>query len=281
MANDSNESVILRRILVAIDTSSHSEAALNAAAVLAKKMKAQIHGLFVQDETWRKICKLPSVTCVNELTGHSQTLEEQSLEEQINLLKRRLRRQLRTISRENKITHTWKTVQGRVEESILKAAEDADLITIGRRGSSFPETKKLGSSAKYIIRKADKPILILKKGLQLGESISVVYDGSEESQRCLRLALSLADTKKGLCVFVLGNKPDTAGKRSTELEELVEDAPVPVEVRLLNNPTIWNFTHAVNRRGTERLIVPKNQPLLKNELESVLYQLECPLLMMN
>lgn len=272
---EKEKTVFFRRILVGVDTSSHSRAALEAAALLAQKMEGKLFGLFVQDEVWSKICKMPSVTAVNELTGATQSLEEKDLQEQIDLLAKRLRRQLRTISRENKISHTWKTVRGRVEEEILEAAKEADLITIGRRGSSFPQKKKLGSSAKAIIQSADKPILILKKGLKLGKNITALYDGSEESKRSIQLALSLADEKKGITVLVLR---DQANKE--EVKEITEGTLLPVEVLELTNPDIWRITHFVNQQNAGLFIIPKNQSLLKNSIESVLNQLKCPLLMM-
>lgn len=272
---EKEKKVFFRRILVGVDTSSHSRAALEAAAFLAQKVEGKLLGLFVQDEVWSKICKMPSVTAVNELTGAKQSLKEKDLQEQISLLTRRLRRQLRTISRENQISHTWQTVQGRVEDEILQAAKEADLITIGRRGSSFPQKKKLGSSAKVIIQSADKPVLVLKKGLELGKNITALYDGSEESKRGIQLALSLADEEIGITVLVLKDRED-----SGDIKEITEGTLLPVEVLELRNPDVWRVVHFVNQQDAGLFIIPKNQPLLKNSVEKILNQLKSPLLMM-
>lgn len=280
--SETNRQLIFRRILVAVDPSSHSRAALEAAAELAQKLEGKIHGLFVQEETWHKVGQLPSVISVNELTGRTSTLEKEFLEEQIKRLKKRLQRQVKTISRKNKISHSWETVRGRVEKEILRAAEDADLITIGRRGSSFPEKQQLGSSAKKIIYNANKPVLILKKGLQLGNPITAVYDGTEESRRCIKLALSLAekfDTR--LTILAMRNIPDAERSRSSALENMVDTTSPRLKVLLLKNPDLWGFVHSINRRNSGLLIIPKSQPILKKSLEKVLYQLNCPLLMMN
>ncbi len=165
MTADSDKPTTLRQILVAIDTSAHSRAALEAAATLAKIMEADIRGLFVQEEHWGHVSRLPSVQAINELTGKTQTLEEDSLRQQINSLKNRLRRELKYISQRHEIAHSWETKQGRVAEKILEAAKDVDLITIGCRGRSFFQQKKLGSTAKKVIQRAEKPVLILQKGL--------------------------------------------------------------------------------------------------------------------
>lgn len=284
MAKDSNgsKSIIFRNILVAVDTSSHSRAALQAAAVLAQKMEGSIHGIFVQDEIWQKISKLPAKTTISELTGARVNLEEQDIQQQINMLKKRLQRELQTISRQNKISYTWQTVQGRVEKEILKAARDADLVTIGRRGCSFPQKKKLGSSAKAIIQTTDKPLLILKKGLQLGESVSAIYDGSDESRRSVQLAISLAEkNESSVTVLRINDTRDIEQPDDEGLEKMIASSPVSIEVQQLNFTNIWSLTHSINRRRAGLLIIPKNQPLLKGHLETVLYQLDCPLLLMN
>jgi nucleotide-binding universal stress UspA family protein len=65
MAEDTDQSILLRRILVAIDTSGHSREALEAAATLARLTEAQIHGLFVQEEQWGRIGNLPSLSAIN------------------------------------------------------------------------------------------------------------------------------------------------------------------------------------------------------------------------
>ena len=47
--NEQEHALIIRRILVALDTSKHSLAALEAADELAAWLKAELFGLFVED----------------------------------------------------------------------------------------------------------------------------------------------------------------------------------------------------------------------------------------
>lgn len=283
MAEDANHTILIREILVAIDSSSHSQAGLRAAAALAKLMEANIRGLFVHEEHWSQISKLPAITSINELTGKTDTLEEEGLEKQINLLKQRLRRQLESISKKNKITYSWETTRGPVAEEILEAAKKADLITIGRCGRSFPLKNKLGSTAKAIIQKADKPILLLKKGLNLGNTITVVFDASEQSQKGLNLALSLAQKNSGkLSILVLNKDQEVEAQRNRKLEKLVEKADIPVTVSVLNNPSRWQFFNTINYQHSGLLVIPKDQYFLQvDSLETTLEYLNCPVLMIN
>ncbi|MGK7369184.1 MAG: universal stress protein [Candidatus Halalkalibacterium sp. M3_1C_030] len=281
MAEDSNRSVLLREILVAIDTSSHSQAALEAAVTLAKTMEANLQGLFVQDELWQKISKLPSTSTVNTLTGNVLPLESETLEDQVRLLRNRLRRKMEFLSRRNKVTYSWSSMQGKVEEKVLEASKNADLITIGLKGKSA-RRKRIGSSAKKIIQKAGKPVLVLKEGLHLGTNLTVVYDASKESQKGIRLALKIAEkNNSSINVLVVDNNPDALDQRNKELENLVDGASVSVNIELMKNTDLGSFLNSINEQHSGLLIVPKNQPLLAKSFETILLHINCPLLMVN
>jgi len=281
MPEDTNRTVLVREILVAIDTSTHSQAALEAAVALAKTMEANLQGLFVQDEVWQKLSKLPSTSTINTLTGNVLPLESETLEDHINLLRNRLRRKMEFLSRRNKVTYSWSSMQGKVEDKILEASENADLITIGLKGKSASR-KRIGSSARTIIKKADKPVLILKEGLHLGTTLTVVYDASEESQKGIRLALKIAKkNNSSLKVLVVDNNPEVLDQRSKELESLLEGAQISVNVELIKNTDLGSFLNTINQQHSGLLIIPKNQPLLSKSFETILLHINCPLLMVN
>ena len=281
MAEDSERSILLREILVAIDTSTHSQAALEAAVALAKTMEANIQGLFVHDEIWNRISRLPSTRAVNALTGDVLPLENDTLEDQISILRNRLRRKLEYLSNRKQVKHSWNFLRGNVEDKILEAAENADMITIGLKGHSARK-KKLGSSAKTIIQKADKPVLILKEGLHLGTTLTAVYDASEESQKGIRLALKIARKNNStLKVLVVDNNPEALEQRNKELEKILDDTNVSVKVELMEGTDLGSFLNSINKQHSGLLIIPKSQPLLARALETVLIHINCPLLMVN
>src|SRR5699024_5181335 len=97
MAEDEEQVILFRRILVAVDTSAHSRAALEAAADLAQATEAHLSGIFVEEEHWNRVGRLPSGSSVNVLTGRSETLEEERLQHRIEYLTKRLRRDLKRI----------------------------------------------------------------------------------------------------------------------------------------------------------------------------------------
>lgn len=281
MSNDS-EKILIREILVALDSSSHSQAALEAAAALARTMEANIHGLFVEDDNWHRISKLPSVAEVNELTGDIKPLAEQKIDKQIKILENRIQKQLQLISRLNEIKHSWKTARGSVEKEVLEAARETDLITIGMKGHSYSKSKQLGRTAKNIIEKSKKPVLILQEGLRLGDTIITVFDASRESRQIIRFALNIAEKNESeLFVMIIGDNQNDVQERYSEIKKYLIDASVKADVKFLRQSNIWEFMYAVNNHNGGLLILPRDQPFMKNRsLDLLLNHIGCPVLLM-
>lgn len=281
MSSDSEE-IFIRKILVALDSSGHSRAALEAAATLAKTMEADIHGLFVEDTNWHRISRLPSIAEVNELTGDIKPLAEKNIDKQIEILENRIRKQLQMISRLNEVKHSWKTVRGSVEDKVLEAAQHTDLITIGRKGHSYSRHKKLGQTAKNIIEKSEKPVLILQEGLKLGNTIVTLFDTSGESRRSIRFALSIAEKNESeLFVMIISDDQDTAKEHFRELKKYLAYTSVKADVKLLQQSNIWEFMLSVNDHNGGLLILPRDLPFMKNRsLDLLLNHIGCPILLM-
>ncbi|MDZ7690947.1 MAG: universal stress protein [Balneolaceae bacterium] len=282
--NQERPTIYFRRILVALDTSAHSRAALHAAAQLAKLAEAELKGLYVSDATWHRLGKLSLIKEISEITGESRSLGEEEMEKQSELIKKRIEDYLSKIARSSGISYSLNSVRGSIGEELLKAAEGVDLITIGRTGHSHKQEDKLGKTARYIIKHAQKPVLVLEQGLTIGNApIICIYDGTEQSQRGLKLALNLAKKQRNqLQIIGLANQSESIQNRNKEIEEHVQNAKVQVRLNLLNQDNIWNLTRMLNKMQGSLLIIPKNQPLIKDEWAGKIFNMaKCPMLLMN
>lgn len=283
MAQKSSD-ITFRRILVALDTSPHSRAALKAAAHLAKISEGELEGLFVSDATWHRIGRLSLITEVSEITGEQRQLGKKDIEKQCRLLENRIRRHLTSIARDMDIAHSMRSVKGSIAEELLKAAEDADLVTIGRTGHAHKQESELGKTARVIIQQSPKPVLMVEKGLSIGNNpIICVYDGTKQSQRGLKVALQLAERNKNQLIIIgLANQSDSVQDRNKEIEQEVQNAKVPVRLHLLKQHNIWNVTRLLNKLNGSLLIMPKDQPLIKEEWAGKIFNMaKCPLLLMS
>lgn len=280
---DNSIDIGFRHILVALDSSGHSLSALEAAAQLAKISEAELQGLFVHDEIWYRISRIPAVREISEITGESRELPEEYIQKQIRLLEGRIRRQLKNISRKYGIEHSWNSARGTIIEELLKAAEKTDLVTIGRSGHSHSRAFKIGRTARAVLKETGKPVLLLEEGVKLDEGVIVVYDGTPEGKRSLELGLRLARINNDeLRVLGLANRSEALQDRNREIEEKVQNANIRVRLHLLVQDDLWNVTRAINKVRGGLLIIPKNQPLVQGEWVGRIFQMaNCPLLLMN
>ena len=74
-----------RRILVALDASQHSLAALEAASELAEALKAELVGIFVEDVNLLNLAGLPFVREVGYPSGAARPLDSPSMERALRI----------------------------------------------------------------------------------------------------------------------------------------------------------------------------------------------------
>lgn len=280
---EDTSNIIFRHILVALDTSGHSRSALIAAAQLAQLSKAELRGLFVHDEQWFRIGRFPLSNEISEITGEKRKLAEKYIEKQIQLLENRIKEHMRNIDRIFDIDHKWNSVKGTIETEVLKAGKKADLITIGRTGFSNKLEDKLGRTARYIVKHSEKPVLLLEEGQRLSQSVIVIYDGTSQAKRSLDLGLKIAGNNEGeLLIFGLIAPSESVKDRTREIEKKVQNADVDISLRLFKRDDILNLTSNIYQLTGGLLIIPKDQPLIKEEWIGKIFNLaQCPLLLMN
>lgn len=278
----------IRRILVALDTSADSAAALEAAAALAALLEAELEGLFVEEEHLLLLAT-GAATEVDLLSGRRRPLERPMLERQLRARAAQARRELEHAAGRLRVRWTFRTVQGRVESELLAAG--ADLITLGIRGHS--PRRPPGSTAEAVVVKAPFPVLVLGRGARLGRTVHVLYDGTSAGRRALTIAAELARRNRApLNVVVPGEYPEV---RRRELEELLPDAaaapeaeagtepraPELSELRVETLPVVdpQALIELLRRRGCGLLVVPRGGETLAPEaLRETVRRAHCPVL---
>lgn len=279
MTDSEDTSIKMTEILVALDHSSHSRAALESAAFIAELMEAKIHGLFVHDNQWLRISKLSSLSEIDVLTGSISPMGREALEREIQKLEKSIKKHFEIITRQHQLPHRWSTKKGEVADKVLEAAENCDIITIGSKGRSYSKTKKLGSTAATIIRSANKPILILQKRHNLNYPPIAIFDGSKKSISGLKIAEQIARRNEThLTVIDLSKAFPSTEKTGQALTGLKKDT----KILQLNQPNMGRFLFMINKLQAGLLILPKNERFTRiNTIEHILDSADCPVLLIN
>lgn len=172
------------RILVAIDASPQSLAALHAALELASDLDAEVDTLFVEDINLIHLCGLPFGREIGSYTGMVRRLESNAIESQLRAQAGHIERSITTATAHSPIRWTFRVSRGAVVDELLAAADRAAILSLGRAGQM--RRRSLGSTAQALVRQSRRPLLILGETGSFARPLTAVFTGSPASERALR-----------------------------------------------------------------------------------------------
>ena len=282
MSDASDESPhFLRRILVALDASPHSEAALEAAAQLAAAFGAELRGVFVEDIDLLRSAELPITREVRSFVLPAQTMSARQIRRRMKRQAEQARAALERAARHSEVQYTFNVVRGRVSAKLLEAAAETDLIALGKASTAQSSRRKLGSTARAVLLQATAPVLVLREALRGTSPILVYYDGTDQAERALRLAAQLVRNDKTRPLTVL------LPADSTQEIQRLRDAVTERYGRSLPRLTVHPLTRVEAARlatvayakGQGLVIIPAESPPLQDaNLQQFLYEVDRPVL---
>jgi len=211
----------LRRILVALDTSPNSLAALDAAVNLAATLNAELLGLFVEDAALLRLAEVP---CAREILYFSTAeipLSRASMESRFKAQAEQARKALAAAARRAHVEWSFRTARGDVASEVLAAASDVDLLTMGKGGWSLDRKIHMGSTALELSTSSIPVLLLPESGLPNKASLMVYYDGSAAAKRGLLAALELEDAgMDGITALLEAASRDEAAKLQDQINTL-------------------------------------------------------------
>ena len=278
--NTANVEQTIRRILVAVDASSHSTAALEAAAELAAGLRAELVGLFVEDINLLHSAGLPFTRQVDPISAALRPFESQHIERQLKVQANRARQILESTATLAKVQWSFRVARGRVGPEVLGAASEADLVVLGRAGWSPGRRGRVGSTARAMISKAPCLTLLLQHGTSLKLPVRVLHDGSEGANRSLASAAQLPQAKDGgLTVLIVRDSDKAAERTQSEISEWAKTQGLRVGFRRLAAADTRSVLEAVRSEGEGVLVLPAGSPVLdEGGLQMMMTQIACPIL---
>jgi nucleotide-binding universal stress UspA family protein len=177
-------------VVVALDASPQSLAALRTAAQLAAQLHAELHGLFVEDADLLRLCNLPFGQEIGLVSALARRLESRDLERQFRGLAASLQQAMARVAEPLRVPWSFAVTRGRVTDELLAAAQSAQLLSLGayQRAPGSP----VAAAAEAVLRQTPRPVLILGAEGRLVRAFTLVYTASEQAERALNLAIRLA-----------------------------------------------------------------------------------------
>ncbi len=269
----------IRRILVALDTSPYSLAALEAASELAMALHAELTGLFVEDADLLRLAHLP---CARELLYAGQTeevVDGRSMERALKAEAEQIRRSLQAVAGRKQLQWSFQVVRGQVEDQVLSAAEEADFVIMGQAGHRPGSRTRVGSTARAVMTRSSRTVAFMQPGSRLARPVVVLFDGAPGALSALETGARLAQKDHHNLVVLVdalsgGNTRDLHGQVTDWLDR------EGVEARIIesNARKPLDLARAVREAGGRVLVMGDDDPLCDvDSLEALFEGTGCPI----
>jgi nucleotide-binding universal stress UspA family protein len=270
-----------RRILVAIDASPPSLAALRAAVELAARLHAELEGLFVEDIDLLRLARLEVASHVSLLSGSRERLDLESLEAQLRGLAEQARRALSEATLRSRVSGRFRVARGPVVREVVSASDEADLLVIGWASRPLWPRHRLGRTAQAAAERTHRSALVLPEGARLDGPVAVVADDAAGVDTALAIAAGLAEaTRSQLRVLVPSRSPEESRVRIEQLRRRLEERRVAWEPIPLADSTPVRLRHALRQHDSAIVVIAADSPLLRDEgVRQLIEELGCALLL--
>jgi len=203
----------MKKIIVPIDFSEHSEYALRVAAKLAKKNDAEVLALHMLEMS-------------DVLLTKSDSEQQQKAIFFLKLVERKFDTFLnKDYLKPIKVTPIVKHFKVFSEVNDVARENNADLIVMGSHGVSGVKEFFVGSNTERVVRNADIPVLVVKDDIANVDFGTVVFatDFNEENVRPYLNASKMFDVLGTKLTLLYVNLPNEHFKSSVEIEKRIAE----------------------------------------------------------
>ncbi len=248
--------MIIRNILIPTDGSDYSKTALEYGIYIAKRLEAELTGLHIIDV---KILQGPIFSDIFGSVSLSPfpeflTVIEKGLHERADSILEAFRRRCEGAG----LTPRIKKVTGIIDEEILRAGHEADLILLAQRGEHYPLSRSvlLGSTAEAVVRKAGKPVMVTPAEYREIESMGLAYDGSPSAQHALGIAAQLSvKTRWPITVILITDQQALAAELTQKVESYLEPFEIDSDVVVLRGKEEKEIIRFIREGAVELMLM--------------------------
>lgn len=258
------------RILVVLDASEQSRAAIDAAARLAAELHAELVGLFVEETDFMRFAALPSGGWVVGALPVDRPVSAAAMRRAIRAQAESARASLAHAAERLRLSWSFRTVTGSVRETLEAESSRCDVVAVSRsRRHREPAWSRLTQCSVLLVR-AERPV---KRPVVL-----CVERGAEALDTAIQIAKA---SRRPLSVFA----PDTGKSSAKATKGLVDRlgrSGLPFEARSVDVGDIAGAARAIRLARPGLLILEREGVLAAAlDLEELADQIDCPVLLLS
>ena len=268
------------RVLILLDGSRLSLAALEAAAEIAAARNAEVLGIFVEEINLLRTAGYGFAQEVGSSSGVVRPLETAALEARLQALADQARRALQQTMARRGLAQTLKLCRGRVAEEVLNLMQPQDLVVLGRVGWSAIPGARLGSTARVLLRQAPGEVLLWTESRPQRQNRVVVLLNHDQAanHRAVRVGAELARrSQQPLSVLIRSRSADDQSLTEDILSYLQREGIV-ARVKRVALASAGAAVRALQEEGASQLVLSRsNSWLAEQDADVLLSELNLPI----
>jgi nucleotide-binding universal stress UspA family protein len=247
---------MIKTILIPTDGSQSSDIALEYGIYIALKINAIISGLHVLDVN---LLQGPMLTDISGAVG-MPTYDgffdaiQKTLNEKADFIINNFHTHCQRAGLKPEI----KKVIGKIDETIIEEAQNADFILMAKKGEHFhlKEGGLLGSVAEAVIRHSGKPVMITPDRFREIESMGIAYDGSPSAKKALDFSLDLSKQAAWpLTAIIITPDMEKATRLTAQIEEAASERENDCETIILPGKEVTEIIKFIEEDAVELLVM--------------------------
>lgn len=274
------EPICVKRILVPLDHSNHSIAALQAAIKLARHYEAELKGVYVEDINLLKLAEMPFHQEVGQYTAIIREISADGLSRGIFVQSRWVVQKFRRLINQTDINADFVVLRGDVSETIDLESQKCDLVVIGKSGKNIMGKSRLGSTAKRMIQYHQIPLLLVEEDNQIGSPMILLFDNSPTGKIGLETARDLLEPHETLLILLNKDDPEGLSEAKAYLKQWTSIHHINISIEGFRTHYIQRFIQMIDRLKTGLFILPQHpEPINQAIVDVSLQMISLPVLL--
>ncbi|MBZ5675630.1 MAG: universal stress protein [Acidobacteriia bacterium] len=259
----------IRRILVALDTSPNSLAALEGAVALAARVEAELLGLFVEDVELLQMADSPHAREILYPSATESRISRPGMELRLRIQSERARNALAAAAESARVPWSFQTMRGNVASELMAAVGEGDLLALGKRGWS--PGSQFGSTALRLATSAI-PVLLHPAAKTSGQPrLQVYYDDSPAAKRALIAAGQLAEDGGSVTILHAAASTEQAQSMENEIALALKGRNLAIRFQRIVPNDEASLLRAIREEQPGLLILGSREPFRRlQSLEALL-----------
>jgi nucleotide-binding universal stress UspA family protein len=266
-------------VLILLDGSRLSLAALEAAADIAHARKAEVLGVFVEEVNLLRSAGYGFTREVGRNSGVARPMDLAAIEARMRSLAEQARRSLERAMAQRGLAQALTLCRGRVADEVLNLARPGDLLVLGRVGWSGSPGSRLGSTARVLVSQALGDVLLWADPPMRSRNRIVVLLNHDQgaNHRAVRVGAELARRNRQPLTILVRTETGRDERIAEDLLAYMESEGITARVSFLPMASAGAVARVIREEGASQLVLSRQCSLFREQgADTLLIEMNLP-----